>query len=43
MKIGWLVWDDWDSKNAGDKPEFWTTEPDSWRCSVQIVYAEVLP
>lgn len=42
MKIGWLVWFDTESKDAGDKPEFWTTEPDSWRVSVQIVYTEVV-
>jgi len=41
MKIGWLVWWDSDSRNAGDKPEFWTHEPESWRPSIRIVYCEV--
>lgn len=42
MKIAWLVWDDLDSKEAGDKPEFWTQYPGEWRVFVQIVYAEVI-
>ena len=40
MKIAWLVYDDDDE--YGGKPEFWTTEPESWRGRiVQIVYAEI--
>jgi len=41
MKIAWLVWYDIDDKIAGKTPEFWTTEPDSWRTYIQIVYAEI--
>lgn len=39
MKIGWLVYDD----DYDSKPEFWTTEPESWRGGriVQIVYAVI--
>lgn len=38
MKIGWLVYDD----DYDLKPEFWATEPESWRGRiVQIVYAEI--
>jgi len=38
MKIAWLVYDD----EYGSNPEFWTTEPESWRGRiVQIVYAEI--
>jgi hypothetical protein len=42
MKIAWLVWQSWDDKNDGAKPELWTTEPDSWYTSVRIVYAEIV-
>lgn len=42
MKIGWLVWYDQDSRDAGDNPTFWTTQPEEWRCSLQIVYAEII-
>ena len=39
MKIAWIVYNDDDPDS---KPEFWTTEPDSWRGRiVQIVYAEI--
>jgi len=41
MKIAWLVWYDQAEKDAGEKPEFWTTEPDGWRCFVQIIYSEI--
>jgi hypothetical protein len=37
MKIGWLVYDGYSSK-----PEFWTTEPDSWLTFTRIVYCEVI-
>ena len=37
MKIGWLVYNDYD-----DRPEFWTIEPAPWRGRiVQIVYAVI--
>lgn len=39
MKIAWLVYDD---EYPDSKPEFWTTEPESWRGRiVMIVYAEI--
>lgn len=38
MKIAWLVYDD----EYGGPPEFWTTEPESWRGRiVQVVYSEI--
>lgn len=42
MKIGWLVWYDLHDKENSAVPEFWTQDPGEWRCSVQIVYTEVL-
>jgi hypothetical protein len=41
MKIAWLVWFDEQSQLDGERPELWTNEPDGWRCSIQIVYAEI--
>ena len=41
MKLAWLVWYDEIEKERGEKPEFWTKEPEGWRCYVQIVYCEV--
>ena len=38
MKIGWILFDEYSSL----KPEFWVTEPESWRGTVvQIVYDTV--
>lgn len=42
MKLGWLVWYDDESKAAGDKPEFWITEPNSWQTYILIAYAEIV-
>lgn len=41
MKIAWLVWYNLEDKQAGERPEFWTVEPDSWRTFTRIVYCEV--
>lgn len=41
MKLAWLVWFDEESRDAGERPEVWLTQPDGWRCSIQIVYAEI--
>ena len=43
MKLAWLVWYDLASKVSGEKPEFWTEQPDSWRFFVQVAYCEIIP
>lgn len=42
MKLAWLVWNCQEDKDAGYKPELWFYEPDPWKASIQIVYAEIL-